>query len=494
MSDRRLRLLAIMLGMAWGSFATASSTPPKTPAPSRPVDSKPLVNFTHPDRVQGSFMLRFTREAQQMSGEEARKVANELAARHHGSVITVFTRRSGKGGPAIGFAVSMSESDVKRLAEDPRIESVQANVMMKITGSESLPSDKSRWHLDRLDQEALPLDNAYHFDPTALGESIDVYVIDTGVRTVHQEFDHIYPRVLHCSAACDHPDDPDHYPPVWLDVPDETLHQDCNGHGTAVASLIAGNTRGVARDANIIAIQAANLSGSDCNGGVDAIAALGGVNWVNWTMSGSQSVINLSLGYLMEPAYQEYTDVFVDLIEESMNQGASVVVAAGNENDDACDYMPAKMGGDTTVITVGASTKTDARRSDSNYGPCVTVFAPGDAQSAADRTSNSAYASWSQTSMAAPIVSGLVAIYKDLHPSASPYTVKQAISDDATLNALANVGSGSPNQLANTWKMSGIDYSHSGGGSGQDGGNEIPTGTLKKAAGCWGSVMPIVVL
>ena len=487
MPVRHFSFSAIALGICWTSLATAGGDPPKTPHLPTPNDRAAFHNFDHPDRIQGSFIVKFKKEAQQMTREQADAVANALATKYHGTVDTVFMRRTGKGG-VIGFTVYMSETDVRKLAEDPRIELVTANVMMKITGSEALPGDKSRWHLDRLDQNELPLDNTYHFDPSALGESIDVYIIDTGVRTTHHQFDHISPNVLNCGTACEHPEDSLHYPPDWIDDPD---FMDCLGHGTAVASFIAGSSRGIAREANIIAIRSAHPTGSTCSSGVESTLALKAMNWINWTMSGSQSVVNLSLGYQMQPAYDYFTEIYEDLIEEAMNQGASVVVAAGNENDDACNYFPAVMASTSNVITVGATTKTDARRFDSNYGNCVTLFAPGDAQSGADRDSDSDYATWSQTSMATPLVTGIVAVYKDLHPGASPYQVKQAIVGTATANTLSNVGTNSPNLLANTWNLDSVDYDHTGSGSGQDGGNDVATGDRKGLAA---TLSPLVLL
>ena len=81
----------------------------------------------------------------------------------------------------------------------------------------------------------------------------------------------------------------------------------------------------------------------------------------------------------------------------------TAVVAAGNENQDACNVSPAR---EPSAITIGATTSRDARASFSNYGTCVDLMAPGQSILSASYASNSGTATLSGTSMASPHVAG----------------------------------------------------------------------------------------
>ena len=121
-----------------------------------------------------------------------------------------------------------------------------------------------------------------------------------------------------------------------------------------------------------------------------------------------------------------------------------MVVAAGNENVDACTKSPAS---EPSAITVGATTSSDARSSFSNFGTCVDIFAPGSSITSAGYTSPSAATIMSGTSMAAPHVAGAAALALQANPAASPLAVTQTLLGNATPNRLASLGSGSPNRL-----------------------------------------------
>merc|ERR1719265_3095897 len=91
----------------------------------------------------------------------------------------------------------------------------------------------------------------------------------------------------------------------------------------------------------------------------------------------------------------------------AINAGVVVVVAAGNENTDACTKSPAFV---PNAITVGATDSNDRRASFSNYGSCVDLFAPGKHIVSASKNGGSASTTLSGTSMACPHVSGVVAV------------------------------------------------------------------------------------
>jgi subtilisin family serine protease len=105
-----------------------------------------------------------------------------------------------------------------------------------------------------------------------------------------------------------------------------------------------------------------------------------------------RSVANMSLG-------GPFSIAMNSAVANSVAAGVVYTVAAGNSNRDACSTSPAS---EPTAITVGASTIGDMRASFSNFGSCVDIFAPGKDIVSAGKSSNSAVAKLSGTSMAAP--------------------------------------------------------------------------------------------
>ncbi|MER6021686.1 S8 family peptidase [Streptomyces anulatus] len=306
-----------------------------------------------------------------------------------------------------GYAARLGSTEAKRLAADPAVASVEQNQKVHSTATQT----NAPWGLDRIDQPNLPLNGTFTY-PDSAGVDTTVYVLDTGVRITHQDI------VGRASNGYDF-------------VDNDNVAQDGNGHGTHVATTAAGTVYGVAKKAKIVAVRVLNNSGSGTTAGVIA-----GVDWITANHVAS-SVANVSLG-------GGPSTTLDNAVRRSIASGVTYSIAAGNSNAPAAGFSPARV---ETALTVGATTRTDARATYSNHGPLVDLFAPGSDITAGWATSDTATYTGNGTSFAAPHVAGAAAVYLTNHPGASPATVGTALVNGATSNVLTGIGTGSPNKL-----------------------------------------------
>ncbi|MBI2948542.1 MAG: S8 family serine peptidase [Verrucomicrobia bacterium] len=189
--------------------------------------------------------------------------------------------------------------------------------------------------------------------------------------------------------------------------------KDSEGHGTHVAGIIGavGNNRiGVAGVAWKIQIMACRFLDSTGFGSTsDAIQCL------DYARAKGAKVINASWGDTGNSSFLS------SAIQRARDAGIIFVTASGNEgnNNDTLSFYPANFNSDN-IVSVAATTRTDALASFSNFGATmVDLAAPGSTIYSTFNTSDSAYTYSSGTSMAVPHVTGAIALLRALHPNES---------------------------------------------------------------------------
>lgn len=209
-----------------------------------------------------------------------------------------------------------------------------------------------------------------------------------------------------------------------------------NGHGTHVAGIVGGGKYGVAKGVRLVSVRVL-----DCDGSGSDAAVIAGINWVtgNHDPSRFSAVANMSEWTTGPDAALD------DAISESISAGVTYTVIAGNDGtDNVCGHAIADVG---AAITVGASDSTDTRWGLSTYGPCVDIYAPGVRILSDWNASDTSTYVDDGTSMAAPFVAGVAALYLQQHPNAAPASVAAEIEGLATNGVIVDAGANTVNRL-----------------------------------------------
>lgn len=258
----------------------------------------------------------------------------------------------------------------------------------------------SSWGLDRLDGA---IDGSYFVPYTGAG--VTAYVLDTGVTS----------------------SDPGFGGRASGDV-------DCHGHGTHVAGIIGSSEFGVAKNVKIVSIKVADCKGvvypKDLVAGIDRVIA----------MNKGPAVVNISITV----GKSATVDAAIDRLYRA---GILPVVAASNTMTDACKWSPS---GAANAFTVAGINMNDQRTTNSAYGECVDIFAPGGLIDSEDWQRPDASKTMTGTSMASPHVAGVAALYLEKNPNAKPVEVASALRAGALKDVVVDARSNNGNYLLNT--------------------------------------------
>jgi subtilisin family serine protease len=353
-----------------------------------------------------------------------------------------------------GFAVSLDPGQAEQLLGHSDVEYIDPVMVVRHTGTQSPVS----WSLDRIDDRDPVYDDTFEYQGT--GRGVHAYVLDSGIRTTHSEFE---------GRAFNSVDF----------VGDGSWH--CHAHGTNVASIIGGVTYGVAKK-----VKLHNVRVLDCAGSGTTDRLISGLEWVAENHV-APAVANVSIGWSDPVVIHSVTDA----VKELVDTGVTTVVSAGNERDDACGYPMAKV---DRVLTVGGVDVSDTRSTwtvtttlpdgttstvtkQSNWGACVDLFAPGLSVLGAVNSSDTATGTWWGTSQAAPHVAGAAALYLSRHPHAHPTEVASQIVGHASGGDLFNIGTGSPDLMLFTKGGEHIGDSVASGDIDGDGVDEVVVGS-----------------
>jgi subtilisin family serine protease len=305
-----------------------------------------------------------------------------------------------------GFAAELTSGQVASLGRDARVRSVERDGRIEGDGVQSMDTGGQPWGLDRIDQRSRVRDGRYHWSGTGAG--VTVYVIDSGIQTTHPDFGG---RAVNVFDA-------------W-----NGNGEDCHGHGTHVAATIGGATYGVAKRVRLRGVKVL-----DCQNKGSYAGMIAGVEWVR-LHAVRPAVVNMSVS---AARYAPLNDAVTRLVAA----GIFVAVAAGNANRDACGYSPASAKG---TLTVSSSDWLDHKASDSNWGRCVDVYAPGVGIRSARLGGGSI--TMSGTSMATPHVTGIAALILGDYGEVAPADLVTYVLGYATTGVISGNPSETPDRL-----------------------------------------------
>eukprot|EP00971_Amphidinium_carterae_P318065 6322692-Amphidinium_carterae.1 len=330
--------------------------------------------------------------------------------------------------------LEFAEIDFKMKIDPPGVGGSQLATTLSVPPDSPGVNVHPTWGVFRVDNRENKWDHSY--EPPHLahdGNSVNVYVLDTGIRASHIE---LAGRVVPYGSA-------------YNDFGQRFVHScknqtmdcagDLHGHGTAVASVIAGMTVGMARRAILHSVRVLDQSGSgeasDIMGAMDRVC---------------RNHVKPAVIYLSAAARGHHPSMDKTIAEVTATCNITVVVAAGNHGDNACGYTPSAA---AEAIRVGATTETDMLSSFSNWGECVDIMAPGSHVKVAGAQSDSTFLVKSGTGLAAAHVAGAAALVLAAFDDFAVHQVRDQIINTSTegrVQMLPTIEQWTPNRLLYT--------------------------------------------
>ncbi|EIT86265.1 peptidase S8/S53 subtilisin kexin sedolisin [Fictibacillus macauensis ZFHKF-1] len=303
---------------------------------------------------------------------ELYRKSSQQSFAHHANVNHVFTYL-----PALSIYLTAREA--KRFKANPAVKTITKEKVF------SQSSQKQSWGYRKLG-----FATSYHNGLT--GEGVKVAVLDTGIDRHHKDLK-VRGGVSFISKS----------------------YNDDNGHGTHIAGIIAAQNNtfgviGVAPNVQLYAVKVLDEEGEGYES--DVIAG------IEWCIQHKMDIINLSLG-------DEGAHDLTAIVKKATAKGLLLVAAAGNDGKANHNDYPAKF---KEVLSVGSIDENRRLSSFSNRGK-VDVVAPGDF--IYSTYANQSYAFMSGTSMAAPFVTGTLALLKQAHPLFSASELRKQVEQDA---------------------------------------------------------------
>ena len=357
-----------------------------TPVAARAADAAPLHSAQAGHGVEGQYIVVLN------------EGANPRAVAAGAGVTPRFVYTSALN----GFAGALTQGQLNALRHNPHVAYVEQDQVGGIATTQS----PATWGLDRIDQRANALNNAYVYTTTA--GAVRAYVIDSGIYTAHSQFGTRAQNVYDYTGG---------------------TGADCNGHGTHVAGTIGSTTYGVAK-----AVLLRGVRVVDCNGYGTTSVVTAAIDWVRLNHL-KPAVANMSLSYPYSAAVNTASTNLV-------NAGVYTAVASGNSNADACNASPASA---TGTLSTNAMASNGSRATFSNWGACTDLYAPG--VSVTSTWHNGGTSVLSGTSMASPHVAGVAALYKATYGDLTSVTITNWLLNNASTGYVTGNPAGTPNRV-----------------------------------------------
>ncbi|KAH8173792.1 subtilase family protein [Sarocladium implicatum] len=364
----------------------------------------PIINYATTSRIPNRYIVMYnesyddvavTANMAHWTAEVQKRNLNKRGEMGHLLSTNV---RSASVGKWRCMALDADDAMIADIYNSPEVAYVEADTYVNTTMT--IAQTNAPIGLDRLSSAQAGQDSNYVFDANG-GQGITVYVVDTGVRASHVEFEG------RATLAANFADN---------------VNEDVNGHGSHVAGTIAGATFGVAKKADIVGVKVLGGDGGGSTSGV-----IDGMNFVGQQVQaknqGGKAVLNMSLGGQASNAMNQMISALTAL-------NIVCVVAAGNEFADTINTSP---GSAEQAITVGAiDPRNDEMAPFSNFGTPVDIFAPGVDILSVGIQNDQATNVLSGTSMASPHVAGLAAYIMSLTGETDPVAIKNQMAQLAT--------------------------------------------------------------